>query len=152
MPPKYGSSAEESSSKDANDDKKSKSEKKPKETKKDRKKGKKTEDADHVPLGPGHGPDDDESDDLEGLDRILQFDADGNPKKRPSSRKGSGTTKKRPATKQKSTQKDRDVIVFGASLLKHTQTIGMDFKVYADSSHGYYPVLLKGFYPSIIFQ
>ena len=78
LPPRYGSSAEESSPKPSEtDEKPKKNEKKRKTT---RKKG---TDDDHVPLGPGTRDDDDDegSDDLVGLDNLLQLGEDGGPKK-----------------------------------------------------------------------
>ena len=79
LPPRYGSSAEESSPKPSEtDEKPKKNEKKRKTT---RKKG---TDDDHVPLGPGTRDDDDDegSDDLVGLDNLLQLGEDGGPKKK----------------------------------------------------------------------
>ena len=64
-------------------------------------------DADHAPLGAGSGKDDDdeepESDDLDGLDGLLNLGDEGGPKKRPAaSTKGS---QKKPATSKRGAKK-----------------------------------------------
>lgn len=103
LPPRYGSSAEESSPKPSEtDEKPKKNEKKRKTT---RKKG---TDDDHVPLGPGTRDDDDDegSDDLVGLDNLLQLGEDGGPPKKPASKSSTGGSKKRPSTSKRSKKKD----------------------------------------------
>ena len=112
LPPRYGSSAEDSSSPP-------KVEEDEKDEKPKKKRGKKAQkDADHAPLTSGKkgnkdDDDDDESDDLDGLETVLDQDGDKNVNRKPAS-KTKESTKKRPAASRGSKKKDcigRDVHV-----------------------------------------
>ena len=112
LPPRYGSSAEDSSSPP-------KVEEDEKDEKPKKKRGKKAQkDADHAPLTSGKkgnkdDDDDDESDDLDGLETVLDQDGDKNVNRKPAS-KTKERTKKRPAASRGSKKKDcigRDVHV-----------------------------------------
>lgn len=112
LPPRYGSSAEDSSSPP-------KVEEDEKDEKPKKKRGKKAQkDADHAPLTSGKkgnkdDDDDDESDDLDGLETVLHQDGDKNVNRKPAS-KTKESTKKRPAASRGSKKKDcigRDVHV-----------------------------------------
>ena len=108
LPPRYGSSAEESSPKPSETDEK------PKKTQKKRKTTKKKGgDDDLAPLNPGKRDDDEDegSDDLEGLDQLLELGEDGPPKKRPASKSSTGS-KKRPSTSKRSKKKDHDLLCY----------------------------------------
>ena len=108
LPGRYGSSTEESSPNQGTTGTKKKEESKPKGkgVKPKRGKSKEDPDADHSPLGHVDDKgDDDESDDLAGLEDLLQLDGDGNPKKRPASKKTKTTgAKKRPSSKRTKNQ------------------------------------------------
>eukprot|EP00438_Fugacium_kawagutii_P011632 Skav222046 [mRNA] locus=scaffold1020:324341:331943:+ [translate_table: standard] len=102
VPPRYGSSAEESRTP-------SDHEEKPKKSKTAKRKRNMGEDEEHIPLAGEKNDDDDdnESGELDGLDEILQLDGDGNTKKKPASKSKSTGTKKRPAAKKGCKRKDQ---------------------------------------------
>eukprot|EP00434_Breviolum_minutum_P009292 symbB.v1.2.008188.t2/scaffold450.1/size202773/7 len=124
LPPRYGSSNDESSSPPEKPKKETERQKKEGEKKKgkggktsgtgkEKQKKKKDKDEeeeqvdpDHVPLdgGPDDDDDDEDSPSLHGLDDILQLDGDGKPQKKPASK--SRSSKKRPASSKKGKQKE----------------------------------------------
>ena len=105
LPPRYGSSAEESKTP-------SETEEKPKTKPVRKRKQNKDGEDERVPLGRGKKDDTDEndSDDLDGLQDLLQLDGDGVPKKKPSTKSKSSGASKRPASSKGSRKKDWIII------------------------------------------
>ena len=101
MPPRYGSSAEDSSSPPKVDEAEKPKKRKGKKVKKD---------ADHAPLTSGKkghedDDDDDESDDLDGLEGVLNQAGDKDVNRKPAA-KTKDNPKKRPAASRGSKKKD----------------------------------------------
>ena len=100
MPPRYGSSAEDSSSPPKVDEAEKPKKRKGKKVKKD---------ADHAPLTSGkkghEDDDDDESDDLDGLEGVLNQAGDKDVNRKPAA-KTKDNPKKRPAASRGSKKKD----------------------------------------------